>query len=87
METSARFLFLTQLDILMRMKNSFRAVIGLLLMAGAAHAQDFEALRDKKLQEPFLSKASWITDYDKAREESKKSGKPIFAYFTRSYAG
>ena len=42
--------------------------------------------RDKKLKSPFLSKAAWITDFDKALEESKKSGKRIFAYFTRSYA-
>lgn len=69
------------------MKTSFRAVTAFLLLAAAAYSQDFEALRDKKLQEPFLAKASWITDYDKAREESKKTGKPIFAYFTRSYAG
>ncbi len=66
------------------MKQIF--VLALLAVGGAAYAQDFEALRDKKLKEPFLTKAAWITDYDKAREESKKSGKPIFAYFTRSYA-
>lgn len=69
------------------MKSSLGAVVGFVLLASAAYAQDFEALRDKKLKEPFLSKAGWITDYDKAREESKKTGKPIFAYFTRSYAG
>ncbi len=42
--------------------------------------------RDAKLKAAFLTKASWITDFDKAREESKKSGNLIFAYFTRSYA-
>lgn len=51
-----------------------------------AAAQDFEAKLKKKLEEPFLSKAPWITDYDKAREEAAKSGKPIFAYFSRSYS-
>ena len=63
---------------------------GLLLLgmacAALAQDQDLEAKRDQKLKEPFLTKATWITDYDKAREESKKSGKMIFAYFTRSYA-
>ena len=34
----------------------------------------------------WLEKAPWILDFDAAKAESKKSGKPIFAYFTRSYA-
>ena len=49
-------------------------------------AQSLEEKRDKKLASDFLKKAAWITDYDKAREESKKSGKAIFGYFSRSYA-
>lgn len=59
----------------------------LLGLASAALAQETpEQKRDKKLQLPFLKKAAWFTDYDKALEESKKKGKPIFAYFTRSYS-
>lgn len=42
--------------------------------------------KEKKLQAAFLTRAPWLTDYDRAREESKKTGKPIFAYFTRSYS-
>ncbi|MBI3724903.1 hypothetical protein HY251_13245 [bacterium] len=42
--------------------------------------------RDAKLAEGWVKSGGWITDYDKALEESKKSGKLIFAYFTRSYA-
>jgi hypothetical protein len=42
--------------------------------------------RDEKLKLPFLSKAGWITDWDKARADAKKNEKLIFAYFTRSYA-
>jgi hypothetical protein len=57
-----------------------------MMLIAAAAAQDLPALRDKKLKEPFLSKAPWVTDYDKAKEQSSKGGKPIFAYFTRSYA-
>jgi hypothetical protein len=49
-------------------------------------AESLEQKLEKTLKEPFFQKAPWITDYDKAREESKKRGKPIFAYFTRSYA-
>jgi hypothetical protein len=59
----------------------------LLLGAGSfARAGDLEDKRDALLKEAFLKKADWITDYDKAREEAKKSGKTIFGYFTRSYA-
>lgn len=44
-------------------------------------------MRDDKMAHAVFQKASWIFDYDKVREEAKRSGKPIFAYFTRSYAG
>lgn len=54
--------------------------------AQAPSEETLKANRDKKLQSPFLAKSPWITDYDKAREEAKKAGKMIFAYFTRSYA-
>lgn len=63
------------------------AALALLELAAAVEAQDTpEQKRDKKLGLPFLKKAPWITDYDQALEESKKQGKPIFGYFTRSYA-
>ena len=42
--------------------------------------------RDEKLNESWVKKADWITDFDKARATAKASGKPIFAYFTRSYS-
>ncbi|KAF0244543.1 MAG: hypothetical protein FD180_2432 [Planctomycetota bacterium] len=58
-----------------------------LAICGIASAQDsLEARRDSKLASEFLKKAPWMTDYDKAREESKKSNKPILAYFSRSFA-
>lgn len=62
-------------------------------LAGAASAQaqgqDQEQLKSKleqKLAAPFLKNASWILDFDEAKAAAKKSGKRIFAYFTRSYA-
>ena len=55
-------------------------------LCSAASAQSMEERRDKKLAEPWVTKSAWIIDYDKAREASTKSGKPIFAYFTRSYS-
>jgi hypothetical protein len=63
------------------------ASLALLGMSGVARAEDsLEKKRDDLLKEEWLKKADWITDYDKAREESKKTGKAIFAYFTRSFA-
>ena len=57
-----------------------------LVMAPGVSAQDaLVAKRDKKLASPFLLKADWITDYDEARAKAKETGKPIFAYFTRSF--
>ena len=48
--------------------------------------EDLIAKRDKKLASEWLKNADWTTDYDQARKVAKESGKPIFAYFTRSYA-
>jgi hypothetical protein len=58
-----------------------------LALAAVLSGQDADlvAKRDAKLQAEFLQKAAWVTDYDAAREEAKKTGKVIFAYFTRSY--
>jgi len=61
------------------------AAVSLLSLAGVARAGDLEDKRDKLLKEPFFQNADWITDYDKARAESKKTGKAIFTYFTRSF--
>ncbi|MHC4249184.1 MAG: hypothetical protein ACYS9X_08665 [Planctomycetota bacterium] len=52
----------------------------------AGEEPNLEEKRDAKLQSEFLTKAPWIMHYGKARYDSRKSGKPIFAYFTRSYA-
>ncbi|HYE99523.1 MAG TPA: hypothetical protein VEJ18_11460 [Planctomycetota bacterium] len=68
------------------MKTILAAAACLITAASALQAQSLEEKRDAKLQSEFLKKAAWFTDYDAARAESKKSGKPIFAYFTRSYA-
>lgn len=52
--------------------------------ACAAGEPELAALKQKKLESPFLKKAAWLTDYDAARAESARTGKPIFAYFTVS---
>jgi len=43
------------------------------------------ARREAKLAEPFIQNADWVTDYDRALALAKQSGKPIFAYFSRSF--
>jgi len=41
-------------------------------------------LRDGKLQLPYLKNADWVLGFAEARAKAAKTGKPIFAYFTRS---
>lgn len=67
-------------------EGTLAAAIALCLASRAAAQDELSEKRDKKLKSEFFSKAAWITDFGKAREESKTSGKPIFAYFTRSYS-
>lgn len=66
------------------------ATLALLAAALPARAQDNQdAMKENlahKLEKPFFKKTKWITDYDEAKAAAKKSGKLIFAYFTRSYA-
>ena len=71
------------------MKLLFRSMLALLALTSLPALADDAALaqkRDAKLAEPWLKKAPWFTDFDKAREEAKKGDKPIFAYFSRSYS-
>lgn len=68
------------------MKHIVLAAALVAAIGSSAFGQSLEEKRDKKLASEFLKKASWITDYDKALAEAKKSGKPIFGYFSRSYA-
>ena len=68
------------------MKTMLAAAAALLATASALQAQSLEEKRDAKLKSEFLKKAAWTTDYDAALAEAKKTGKPIFGYFTRSYS-
>lgn len=68
------------------MKSAVVAAVLMALAAPAAMAQSLEELKAEKLKSEFLKKADWILDYDKAREEAKKTGKPILTLFSRSYA-
>lgn len=53
---------------------------------GQPSQEDLVARKNAKLAEAWIENAPWQLDYDVAREEAKKNGKLIFAYFTRSYA-
>ena len=41
--------------------------------------------KDAALDHPFRHAANWLTDFSAAKAEAKRTGKPIFAYFSRSY--
>ena len=59
------------------------------LLAADVSAQsqaDLQSRKDKKLAEDWVQNSPWILDYTVAKAASKETGKPIFAYFTRSYA-
>lgn len=58
----------------------------LLALAAAAAAGDLEDRLEEKLSKEFVRNAVWMTDYDQVKAKAKESGKPIFAYFSRSYA-
>lgn len=65
------------------------AVLLLTVGASTARAQDVEELKkrkEKKLNEPWTKNGDWIFDYEQALKKAEETGKPIFAYFTRSYA-
>ncbi len=52
----------------------------------AKSQEQLASQRDDKLAEDWVKKGNWVTDWDKAQADAKKSGELIFAYFTRSYS-
>jgi hypothetical protein len=56
------------------------------LLAGPDAQEQMKKQRDEKLSHDWVKKFPWVTDYAAAKAEAKKSGKMIFAYFSRSYA-
>ena len=65
---------------------SIAAVLALLVSGGLCFSQDLEAKYKEKLEKEFVKKISWIQSLEEAQKVSAKTGKPIFGYFTRSYA-
>ena len=62
-----------------------RLLACVLALAATTLAQDLESNLKEKLGKEFMRNAAWNIDYDIAKAKAKETGKPIFAYFTRSY--
>lgn len=73
------------------MTSGAGALLLLLCAVAPAFAQGNEdELRRKraaKVAEAWFTSNPWTDDYDVARQRATESGKVIFGYFTRSYAG
>lgn len=72
------------------MRWIMRLITCSLLLAGSAQAgaQDPAVLREryeKKLKKEFAKKVPWERSLEAALARGEKEGKPIFAYFTRSF--
>ena len=48
--------------------------------------EDLIARKQAALEKPFLQNAKWHTDLATAKRQGALRGKPIFAYFSRSYS-
>jgi hypothetical protein len=74
------------------MLRSFLGVVAAVLFAAtslSALAQDGETKEqkyEKKVAESWFKDNGFTDDYEAAKKKSAETGKPIFAYFTRSYA-
>ena len=57
-------------------------LLGIATTLGSARRSRFEAM----CEEPWFTGGGWIADYDEARRRAAATGRPIVAYFTRSFA-
>lgn len=51
----------------------------------APSQEELIARKAAALDKPFVHAANWFTDFSAAKAEARRTGKPIFAYFSRSY--
>ncbi|MCA8962194.1 MAG: hypothetical protein KDC38_16830 [Planctomycetes bacterium] len=68
------------------MRRLVVCLASLFLIGGVVDAQDLEENYKKKLAKEFVKKVPWVDTLEKAQALSRKTGKPIFGYFSRSYA-
>ena len=66
---------------------SIALVAGSALSSFAQPAETMEQKYEAKIAESWFKDNGFTDDYDTARELATKTGKPIFAYFSRSYSG
>ena len=48
--------------------------------------EEYQKRYEEKISKDWLKKADWSLDLEASLARAKKEGKPVFAYFTRSYA-
>ena len=61
----------------------------LAVAAPGLEAQNQERMKAnyaKMLEHEWYTGGGWTTDFDAAKRKAKETGKPIFAYFTRTYS-
>lgn len=51
----------------------------------ATPQEELIARKAAALEKPFCRAATWHTDFSAAKAEARRTGRPIFAYFSRSY--
>ena len=75
------------------MKRASRMLVAAWVLSATAVAasaqssqEELKAKYEAKIAEDWYTSAGWISDYDAALAKSKETGKPIVAYFSRSYS-
>jgi len=63
------------------------AVVSGTVPVASAQEASLQTKYEKKVAEAWFKDNGFTDDYDKAKDLAAKTGKPIFAYFTRSYQG
>jgi hypothetical protein len=79
----------TIVDRLVRRSLALLPLVAALAGLPAQQQPDQEKLKQDYAEmqaEAWFKDAGWITDFDAAKQLAAESGKPIFAYFTRTYA-
>lgn len=56
------------------------------LAAQQYRKQDLQEKLDKKLSQAFVKHVAWKQNYTEARREAARTKRPVFVYFTRSFA-
>lgn len=55
-------------------------------LQGGTDTAELQKRYEEKVSKDWLKKANWSLELEDALARAKKEGKPVFAYFTRSYS-